>query len=115
MARELGEPGLGLRAGWAGQRRPVAVRAHLGEVLAAGEGLFGLDLVAEAGVAGPGLALEHLDALVTVLQDAGDGAAGATGDEPGQGTAKLPGGQARLSSPARGDRARPVMGQAVGV
>lgn len=52
MARELGEPGFGLRTGWAGQRRPVAIRADLGEVLASGEGVFGLDLVAEAGGAG---------------------------------------------------------------
>ncbi|MCX5094726.1 hypothetical protein OOK36_38905 [Streptomyces sp. NBC_00365] len=49
---ELGEPGFGFRTCGTGQSRPVVVGAHLGEELAAGECFFGLDFVAEAGVAG---------------------------------------------------------------
>jgi hypothetical protein len=69
--------------------------AHLGEELAAGQGFFGLDFVSEAGVAGAGVALEHLDALVEVLLGSGDGAAGTAGDEPGQGPPELSGRQVR--------------------
>ncbi|WP_177324390.1 HEPN domain-containing protein [Streptomyces mirabilis] len=65
---ELGEPGFGLGAGRPSQRRSVFVGTQLGEQLATGEGLLGFDLIAEAGVAGAGVALEHLNALVAVLQ-----------------------------------------------
>ncbi|MFE2424043.1 hypothetical protein [Streptomyces hokutonensis] len=58
MAGELGEPGLGLRCGRPDQGRPVVVRAHVREELGSGEGFFGLDLVAEARVAGAGETLE---------------------------------------------------------
>ncbi|MFG2732578.1 hypothetical protein [Streptomyces canus] len=54
VAGELGEPGFGFLSGGARQGRPVVVCAQLGEELAAGEGFFGLDLVAKAGVAGAG-------------------------------------------------------------
>ncbi|MFI6407718.1 hypothetical protein [Streptomyces sp. NPDC050548] len=47
VAGELREPGFGFRACGAGQGRPVVVGAQLGEELAAGEGFFGLDFVAE--------------------------------------------------------------------
>ncbi|MGX1914133.1 hypothetical protein ACWIID_35650 [Streptomyces phaeochromogenes] len=52
VAGELGELGFGFLSGGARQGRPVVVGAQLGEELAAGEGFFGLDLVAETGVAG---------------------------------------------------------------
>lgn len=97
---ELGEPGLG--AGWPSQRRAVFVGAHLGEKQAAGEGLLGFDLIAEAGVAGAGVALEHLNALVAVLQGSRDGAAGAAGDQPGQGPPELARGQPRQLAPFQG-------------
>ncbi|MFE1835294.1 hypothetical protein [Streptomyces sviceus] len=84
MAGELGEPGFGFLSGGAREGRPAVVGAQLVEELAAGEGFFGLGLglVTEAGVAGAGVALEHLDAQVAVLHGVGDGAARAAGDEP---------------------------------
>jgi hypothetical protein len=42
--------------------------------------------------AGPGVALEHLDDVLAVLQCPGDHPAWPTGDVPGQGAAELPGG-----------------------
>lgn len=105
VAGRFGEPGFGLRAGRARQGRPVLVGAQVGEEPVAGEGFFGLDFVTEAGVAGADVALEHLDALAAVLQGAGDGTAGAAGDEPGQGAAELPGCEAWRASPgSRGSR-----------
>ncbi|MFF2330250.1 MULTISPECIES: hypothetical protein [unclassified Streptomyces] len=71
----------GSRAGQVG----VFVGVDHGEVvLAAGEGLFALDFRAESGVAGAGVALEDLDAVVAVLQGSGDRAAWSASDEPGQ-------------------------------
>ncbi|WP_159039615.1 hypothetical protein [Streptomyces sp. TP-A0356] len=52
VAGERGEPCFGLGPGRSGQRLPIGVRTHLCEQLAAGERLFGLDLVAEPGTAG---------------------------------------------------------------
>ncbi|MDX3387182.1 hypothetical protein PV682_37925 [Streptomyces niveiscabiei] len=48
VAGELGEPGFGFGTCGTGQSGPVVVGAQPGEELAAGEGFFGLDLVAEA-------------------------------------------------------------------
>ncbi|MDT0616143.1 hypothetical protein, partial [Streptomyces lancefieldiae] len=63
----------------------VFVGVYHGEVvLTAGECLFALDFRAESGVAGAGIALEDLDAVVAVLQGSGDRAARSASDEPGQ-------------------------------
>ncbi|MEE1833702.1 hypothetical protein [Streptomyces sp. SP17KL33] len=91
------------------------VAGELGEELAAGECLFGLDFVAEAGVAGAGAALEHLDALVAVLKSASNGAARAAGDEPGQSAAELPGRQARQPPIVLGDRIHAEVSRTAGV
>lgn len=114
MAGELGEPALGFRAGRSGQCRTIDVGAHLGEELAAVEGLFGLGLVAEPGVAGTGVALEHLNALMAVLQGPGNGAAGSAGDEPGQGASELPERQVRQVPLAFGYAAPVLTAWAVG-
>jgi hypothetical protein len=86
---ELLQPAGGFLGGGAGQ---VGVRVRVGhgqQVLAAGEGLFALDLGAEPRVGGAGIAFEHLDAQVPVGDRTSDRAAGAAGDEPGQGAAEL--------------------------
>ncbi|MFI9542860.1 hypothetical protein ACIHAR_02645 [Streptomyces sp. NPDC052016] len=110
---EVGEPGGCLVGGRAAQVLLV-VGGEGEKVFAAPHGLFGLDLGAEAGVAGAGVALDHLDAEVAVLDGSGDDAAGAAGDVPGQGAAELPGGQVPGLAVDLGDRAEAVV-MAVGV
>ncbi|MFF8732207.1 hypothetical protein ACF073_37945 [Streptomyces sp. NPDC015171] len=90
------------------------IGAQLGEELATGEGLLGFDLIAEAGVAGAGVALEHLNTLVTVLQGSRNGASGLAGDEPGQCPPELPRGQPRQPAPFPGDPVRTAAVVAVG-
>jgi hypothetical protein len=68
------------------------------EVLTAGECLFGVDLGAEPGVGGSGVALEHLDAQVPILDGAGDCPSRLPGDEPGQCSAELSGVQVERSA-----------------
>lgn len=80
---EVGEAGGGLGGG--GARQVVLMVGGEGrEVLAALNRRFGFDFGAEAGVACPGVSLEHLDAQVAVLDGSGDHSAGAASDVPGQ-------------------------------
>src|SRR5258705_13949234 len=73
---------------------------HGKELFTALKGLFGLDLGPESGVGGGArIALEHLDAVVPILDRARDRPAWAARDEPGECAAELAGAQRPSGSP----------------
>lgn len=84
-------PDGGLGAGWSEGVGVLVGVGEFDELFAACEGLFAFDFGADAGVAGPGVAFEHLNRVVSEGDCTGDGAARAAGDEPGQSAAELAG------------------------
>src|SRR5712692_5104712 len=64
---EGSEPGDGFRCARPGQAVVLVLVDHGQQVLATGDGLLAPHLSTEAAAAGPGIAFEHLDGVVTVL------------------------------------------------